>query len=172
MEQTIYIKDNFFSTGVTDIYDQNQNVVGSLDLKSIFLTKVSVLNAEGIEIIQGRFQSAFSNKWLVLNAEEKQLGRLQTPFFTMKKKYSYLSANGKEYRIHSLAFSKDYQVTDMASGQVVADFKRVSSYFLTAAYELQNHSNNISTEELIGVVMGVNAIQKRKAAASNSGGAH
>jgi hypothetical protein len=43
----------------------------------------------------------------------------------------------------------------------VAKFEKISGFFSSPAFQLTNHSDQLSTEELIAVVMGVNAIQRR-----------
>jgi hypothetical protein len=51
----------------------------------------------------------------------------------------------------------------------VATFKKVNGFFQASAYELKHNSNHLLTEELIAVVMGVNAIEKRNSSSAGAG---
>ena len=62
-----YFSDNFFSAGVTDIYNEEKEIVGQLDLKSAFSTSLVVRNNSGETLVQGRFPF-LSNKWIVEDA--------------------------------------------------------------------------------------------------------
>ncbi len=37
MGESTYFTDNFFSKGITEIFNSEQDIVGSLDLKALFL---------------------------------------------------------------------------------------------------------------------------------------
>ncbi|MCC2249369.1 hypothetical protein JUJ52_05245 [Virgibacillus sp. AGTR] len=72
--------------------------------------------------------------------------------------------------ITSPTFSKAFTVVD-TKGNEIAMFKRMNHFFSSPAYELVKHTNHISMAELVIVVMGVNAIEKRKQSSStNSAG--
>ncbi len=46
----VYFQDNFFSSGKTEIVDQNQQSLGELDLKSAFSSSVDVYDAAGTRV--------------------------------------------------------------------------------------------------------------------------
>ncbi|MGI8314208.1 hypothetical protein [Halobacillus mangrovi] len=159
MEACVYFSDNFFSAGRTDIYNEEKEMVGSLNLKSAFSSSVDVEDTNGEIVVQGYFP-IFSNKWSVQQTKGEELGKVKTGFSFFKKRFRYESKN-QSLEIESPAMSKEYTMTDK-SGVEVATFRKVSGVFQSAAFELKNHTSSISTEELISVVMGVNAIEKRR----------
>jgi hypothetical protein len=54
----------------------------------------------------------------------------------------------------------------------MARFEKVSGFFASPAYHLSKNNEKVSSEELIAVVMGINAIQKRRRSnATANGGA-
>ncbi|MGE8079965.1 hypothetical protein [Peribacillus loiseleuriae] len=55
--QILFFNDNFFSSGKTIIYDENETQVGELDLKSAFSSRVDVLNQTGSIIVSGKFRT-------------------------------------------------------------------------------------------------------------------
>jgi hypothetical protein len=57
-------------------------------------------------------------------------------------------------------FSKQYDIYQDET-TIVAKFEKISGFFSSPAFQLTNYSTQLSTEELIAVVMGVNAIQRR-----------
>ncbi|ARI77790.1 LURP-one-related/scramblase family protein [Halobacillus mangrovi] len=164
MEACVYFSDNFFSTGRTDIYNKDKDKVGSLHLKSAFSSSVDVEDINGKIVVQGSFP-IFSNRWSVQHSKGEELGKVKTGFSFFKKRFRYETSE-QSLEIESPAMSKDYTMTDQ-SGVEVATFRKVSSFFQSAAYELKNHTSSLSTEELISVVMGVNAIEKRRSSAAN-----
>lgn len=166
----IYFSDNFFSAGLTEIYNSEKEQVGSLDLKSAFTSSIDVLDHNDSLVGSGGFKF-FSRKWLVTNGEEDRIGELAQRFSFFTKKFSY-EADGRDvYRIESGAFSRDYEIFD-SSDELVAEFKKVSGFFESPTYCLNNYSDELSDYELIAVVMGVYMIHKQNnASAANAGGA-
>lgn len=167
MTSSIYFHDNFFSKGITDIFNSEKEKIGSLDLKSAFSSSVDVLDADGKVVVRGKFPF-FSGKWLVMDARERELGLLKQRFSLFKKRYEYATDRRGVFQIESEAFSREYVIMD-ARERVVAEFKKVNGFFQSPAFELVNQSDELGNEELIAVVMGVNMIMKRNAAAANSG---
>lgn len=164
----LYFKDNFFSSGITDIMDREGRVIGSLDLKSAFGSSLDVYNAGGEIVCNGSFRF-FSNKWNITggNGEELGLLRMRMSFFT--KKFEYDAGARGVYEITSPAFSNEYEITD-ETGRVIAQFSRISGWLQAGAYQLQNESDVLDDWELVAVVMGIHQIRKRNnsAAASSS----
>jgi uncharacterized protein YxjI len=168
-QSTIYFSDNFFSTGVTTIFNEAKEEVGSLDLKSAFTSSIEVLNEAGVVVMKGHFP-IFSRRWQVSDGNDNEVGLLKQRISFFTKKYEYDARNRGIYTIVSEAFSKEFQIEN-SDGTLVAEFKRISGFFQSPAFQLQNGSENLSNEELIAVVMGVNMIIKRnRAAASNNAG--
>ncbi|WP_430786794.1 hypothetical protein VBD025_14750 [Virgibacillus flavescens] len=169
MSESVYFTDNFFSAGVTDIYNEKQEKIGSLDLKSAFSSSVNVLDENGEIVVKASFPF-FSRSWIISNQDEQEIGKLKQRMTFFSKKFLYQSYPHDEYEIKSEAFSKEYEVFDQG-GNLVASFKKVSGFFQSPAYELQNHAANLSTEELVAVVMGVNMIikQNNSSSSANSG---
>ena len=162
----LYFLDSFFSTGQKDIYTKNKEVVGKLDLKSAFTSTIDVLDLQGNIMISGKFP-IFSNKWIVTNQAGDELGFVRARFSFFTKKYEYTAHNRGIYRIESEPFSKTYEIfTD--KGSRVGQFKKVNAIFSTPAFEMSQEKQDIEIGEMIAVVMGVNAIQKRSHAAANS----
>ncbi|WP_413376119.1 hypothetical protein [Alkalihalobacillus sp. 1P02AB] len=169
MEHIVYFRENFFSSGLTDIMDSNEQKIGSLDLKSAFSTKVSILDENNIEMMRGFFRG-FSGKWRMLDYKERELGYVQQQIWSWNKKFYYIKPDETRYLIQAPAFSHSYQILNEVE-EVVGEFERISSFFSAPAFKLTNRSTELSTEELILAIIGVNSIQRRNNAAANSGGA-
>lgn len=168
MNNTVYISDHFLSSGETTIRDVENNVIGYLDLKSMFKSGVSVLDVNRATLASGKFKF-FSNQWLVLNKVEEQIGVVKQKFFSFSKKYTYTTSGGDIFYFTSRAFSKNFLIFDERH-QEVASFQRTSSFFSTPAYKINHNNDHFTTEELIIVVMGINAIEKRNQSnAANAG---
>ncbi|GGM24368.1 hypothetical protein GCM10011351_07660 [Paraliobacillus quinghaiensis] len=168
-ESSLYFSNNLFSAGKTEILTETKEVVGELDLKSMFSSGVDVLDANGNIVMKGSFKF-MSSKWITKDKNDQEIGLLKKPFFSIGKKYVYTSYQYGEYYIESAAFSKDYTVLNQQNEQV-ATFKKVSGFMQSSAYQLQNFSPNLSDEELIVVVMGVNMITRRRRNAANNSAA-
>jgi uncharacterized protein YxjI len=160
MDTCIYFKDNFFSSGKTDIYNESQEKLGHIDLKSAFGSSLNVENEKGEVVVEASFP-IFSSKWSIKQSDGSELGKVKSSFAFFSKRYHYVTEN-MTYEIQSPAFSKEYVIYD-ENMQEVATFKKVNGFFESAAYELKNYSDILLTEELIAVVMGVNAIDKNNA---------
>lgn len=111
MGESIYFTDNFFSKGTTEIFNGDQEVVGSLDLKSAFSSSVAILDAEGNVVVTGS-SPFFSRGWIVKDQSEQELGKLKQRLAFFSKKFVYHSYHHGEYEIKSEAFSKEYDILD------------------------------------------------------------
>lgn len=164
----LYFKDNFLSAGKTAIYDEQQAPAGELDLRSAFSSSIDIYDSYGALKYRGKF-TAFSGKWEISDAEGAKIGRLRYRLSFLKKRYEYEAYDrGETYEITSPALSKEYTVLN-SRGAVAAYFRKTSSWMSAGAYCLENQSNELNNYELIAVIMGVNAIQKRQQ--SNNHGA-
>lgn len=162
----IYFTDNFFSAGLTTIYNQNQEKIGSLDLKSAFSSSVDIINLEGKTVVKGSFP-IFSRQWKITDENDHELGFLKQRISFFTKKYQYSAYSRGIYEIKSEAFSREYQILNEEE-TLIAEFKKISGFFAYPIFELTNQSENLSNEELVAVVMGVNMIEKRKRRAASS----
>ncbi|TLS38286.1 hypothetical protein [Pseudalkalibacillus caeni] len=169
MDNIVYFNDNFFSSGTTEIYTEDKAKTGELDLKSMFSSGVEVLDENNKMVVAGKFPF-LSRKWEVTNENSEQLGLLKETISFFQKTYEYKKESGDVYYIESPAFSLEYTILDERKEQV-AKFEKISVFFASPAFKLTNRSTKLSTEELVAVVMGVNAIQKRKRSASGGGAA-
>jgi hypothetical protein len=165
MDRCVYFSDQFFSYGRTEIFNESQEKVGELDLKSAFTSSMSVENDQGEILVTGSFPF-LSGKWVIKKADETEVGRVGAYFTFFTKRYYYQNDN-ERFEIESPAFSREYTVLN-ESKEEVATFRKVSGIFQTAAFELKNLSGSLLTEELIAVVMGVNEIEKRRRNAANA----
>jgi uncharacterized protein YxjI len=164
----IYFTDNFFSAGITDIFNEQKDIIGALDLKSAFSSSVDVIDQSGKVVVKGRFP-LFSRKWIVSDNAEHELGALKQRFSFFTKKYEYDTKQRGVYHIQSEALSREYCILN-SQEEIIATFKRTNGIFASPTYCLTNHFEQISNEELIAVVMGVNMIRKRNnASAINNG---
>ncbi|WP_410513338.1 hypothetical protein PaeBR_02450 [Paenibacillus sp. BR2-3] len=91
--------------------------------------------------------------------------RYRFSFFT--KKFTYETNGRGNYVIMSPAFSKEYAISD-ESGAIVVRFEQVNSWFSSGAFLLNNECEYLDTYELVAVIMGMHAIQKRHRSAANS----
>lgn len=169
-DQSLYFKDNFFSAGRTEIFNSSKEKVGELDLKSAFSSSVDVLDKDGNQVVTGKF-GVFSSKWRISDSNDHEVGILKQKFTLFSKKYEYDAYNRGVYLIESEPFSHLYEIFDEQTNQI-GKFEKVSGFFSSPAYQLSTSNGKLATEELIAVVMGVNAIRKRRNNnATASGGA-
>jgi hypothetical protein len=162
----MYFKDNFFSAGETEIWNEQQEPLGYLNLKSTFGSALEVYNAADILMYSGKFPF-LSSKWQVFNSDHTIVGKLRSRFTFFAKNYTYDAYAGGEFSITSPAFSRNYEICD-EYGALVASFQKVSGWFSSEAYCLDNTSEQLNNYELIAVVMGMNAIQKRRRSAASA----
>jgi hypothetical protein len=166
-DQTLYFKDNFFSKGRTEIFNQTKGKVGELDLKSAFSSSVDVLDNDGNLVMTGKF-GFFSNKWRISDSSGVEVGVLKQKLSLLSKKFEYDSNGRGILSILAEAFSRQYEIFDEQS-RLIARFERVSGFFSSPAFQLTNYHEKFPTEELIAVVMGINAIQQRNNSAAAGG---
>ena len=155
----LFFKDNFFNAGTTEVMNEAGEMVGSVDLKSAFGSSLDVYDESGMKVCGGSFRF-FSNKWVVSDRNDEELGvlRMRMSFFT--KRYEYDAGERGVYEITSPAFSKEYEVLN-EGGETAARFNRISGWLQSGAFHLENNSLHLGDWELIAMVMGVHAIQKR-----------
>ncbi|WP_280769211.1 hypothetical protein [Salipaludibacillus daqingensis] len=158
-DRTIYFKDNFFSNGVTPIFNGEKVQIGQLDLKSAFSSSVDVQNADGKVVVKGAFPF-MSRKWGVVGEGAREMGSLKQKIAFFAKKFEYTTDNRGTISIHSGAFSNEYTMMNEKE-EVIAEFKRISGFFEAPVFQLINDSQSVDNEEMIAVVMGVNMINKR-----------
>lgn len=161
-----YFKDNFFSAGKTDIWNEQLVSLGYLDLKGAFGSELEVYDATSMLTFSGKFP-LLSSKWQVFNSDHSMVGKLRSKFTFFSKNYSYEAYGRGEFSITSPAFSRSYEVSD-ANGVMVASFQKVNGWLTSEAYCLDNTSEQLNNYELIAVIMGMNAIQKRRRSAANA----
>ncbi|MFB5661967.1 hypothetical protein [Alteribacillus sp. HJP-4] len=167
-ENQLFFTDNFFSAGLTEIFNGHKEYVGKLDLKGAFSASIQVLDKEENVLVKGEFPF-FSNKWSVLDSDGGKIGEVKAKFALFQKKYEYIAVDRGVYAIESEAFSRDFRMIDQQK-QEAASFTKTSSFFESPAYRLNNYSDDLENEELVAVVMGVNMIMKRQNS-NNSGAA-
>ncbi|WP_063567682.1 hypothetical protein [Paenibacillus sp. O199] len=162
----LYFRDNFFNAGYTEIMNREQEQAGHLDLKSAFGSSLDVFDNLGL-ICNGKFRM-LSNRWDVTSADGREWGVLRARISFLSKKYEYDAGPRGVYDVSAPAFSYEYDITGMG-GKVVASFRRTSGWFGSGAFVLDNQSEHLDTYELIAVVMGVHATNKRRNSAAGSG---
>ncbi|WP_308635812.1 LURP-one-related/scramblase family protein [Paenibacillus silvisoli] len=161
----LYFRDNFFNAGTTEILNEQQEQVGHLDLKSSFGSAIEVYGQDARLLFSGSFPF-FSGRWEISGANGEQLGVLKSRFAFFKKKFTYETEGRGSYEILSPAFSKEYEIFD-ESGGLAARFEKINRWFASGAFVLNNHSSQLDTYELVAVIMGMHAIQKRQQASSS-----
>lgn len=156
----LYFSDRFFSSGVTEIMDMAGEASGTLDLESMMTYTVSVHGPDSSLRYSGKFLF-FSNKWEVLDPSGFDVGLLRARFTLFSKRYEYDAGDRGVYGIEAPAFSHEYSILDETETEV-ASFQKVSGWLQAGAFQLQNHSTQLDSYELIAVIMGVHSIQKRQ----------
>lgn len=109
MGESIYFTDNFFSAGATEIFNGDQEKIGSLDLKSAFASSVDILDGE-VDIVVKGCSPFLSRGWIVKDQNEQGIGKLKQRLAFFSKKFVYHSYHHGEYEIKSEAFSKEYDI--------------------------------------------------------------
>ncbi|OWA34109.1 hypothetical protein B9G55_17435 [Saccharibacillus sp. O16] len=160
----LYVTDNFFNSGRTEILNAAGEAAGMLDLRSAFGSALDVYASSGELLYTGKFRLML-RRWQVMDGSGREIGELRPKFTLFSKKFEYDAGQRGVYEIESPNFSKEYIMTQ--DGVEVAHFARTSSWMLSGAYQLQNASP-LDEYELVAVVMGVNAIRKRQRSAANS----
>ncbi|KMJ58351.1 hypothetical protein AB685_10655 [Bacillus sp. LL01] len=166
MKKTVFFSDNFFSSGETEIFNEEEKVVGKLDLRSAFSAAVDVKTPDGNIIVSGAF-GFFSSKWFVKDHQDKELGELRQRFAFFKSIYEYNAFGRGIYRLECPAFSREYTLYD-ENDELAAEFKRTDSFFESVAFQLSDYTSDLEAEELVAIVMGMNAIQKRRRSQNSS----
>ncbi|WP_440116926.1 hypothetical protein [Paenibacillus sp. QZ-Y1] len=161
----LYFRDNFFNAGYTEIMNPNQEQAGHLDLKSAFGSSLDVFDNAGLAC-SAKFRM-LSNRWDITSADGRDLGVLRARISFFSKKYEYDAGSRGVYDVSAPAFSQEYEITGNG-GEIVASFRRTSGWFNSGAFVLDNQSEQLDTYELIAVVMGVHAINKRRNSAASS----
>ena len=161
----LYFRDHFFNAGLTEIVDASGNELGHIDLKSAFGSSLDIYGPSSKLIYSGKFPM-FSNKWNVLDPQGETIGIVRSRMSFFEKKFEY-QARSNLFTIVSPAFSRDFMIED-ERGETVATFEKISGFFSSGAYRLQNISSNMDSYELIAVIMGVHSIRKRQNQAANS----
>ncbi|MRH45062.1 hypothetical protein GH741_20685 [Aquibacillus halophilus] len=123
----IYFSDNFFSSGITDIFNERKEQIGSLDLKNAFSSSVDILDSDQNIVVKGFFPF-LSRRWQVTDRDKNEIGMLKQRFSFLSKRFFYISQHTGEYEIKSEAFSREYRILDNQN-TIIADFKRISSFF-------------------------------------------
>lgn len=159
-QKKLYFSESFFSTGKTDIFTGEEEKIGEIDLKSMFSASVDILNGKQEVLVSGKFP-IMGVHWRILDNEGTEIGILKEKFTLFSKKYAYEAYGRGTFLIHSELFSREYVIKQEPDEAVIATFKKVSGLFSSAAYELDNLSHKLTSPELIAVIMGVNALQKR-----------
>jgi uncharacterized protein YxjI len=165
-EMNLYFRDNFFNAGFTEILDSQAKNIGHLDLKSSFGSAIDVFGLNDQLLYKGGFPF-FSGKWEISNPDGSLVGVLRSRFTMFSKKFTYETEGRGSYDITSPAFSKEYEVSD-SSGSLVANFEKVNGWLSSGAFTLRNQSADLDSYELVAVIMGMHAIQKRQDASHAS----
>ncbi|GGD93862.1 hypothetical protein [Paenibacillus nasutitermitis] len=161
----IYVRDNFFSTGITEMMNEKGEKLGELDLKSAFGSSLDIYDAGGRRMYGGKFRF-FSNKWEVTQGHDSLVGVLRVRMSFLSKRFEYEAEGRGTYEITSPAFSKEYSIQRIDTQEQVASFERTSGWLHSGAYCLENHSDDLNDYELAAVVMGVQAIRRRQSASA------
>ncbi|WP_438433954.1 hypothetical protein [Gorillibacterium sp. sgz500922] len=162
----LIFRDNFFSAGITEIQNEAGAPAGRLDLKSAFTSSLEVYDGSDRLVCMGKFPF-FSRRWVVSSPGEVELGNLRSRFSLGSKRYEYDALHRGIYEIRSPLFSREYEIFD-ERGERVAHFEKISGFFSSGAFRLANTAMKLNDYELVAVIMGVHAIQKRDSASSSA----
>jgi uncharacterized protein YxjI len=160
----LIFRDRFFSSGITDIYNEHKELVGQIDLKSAFGSSIDVYGPDGKMVCKGSFPF-LSSSWEVTDSEGEELGVVKSRFAFLTKTFVYYAVGRGSFEISSPAFSKEYEITN-DKGNLAARFEQVNGWFESGAFMLHNQSEVLNSYELVSVIMGIYAIQKQQGAAA------
>jgi hypothetical protein len=158
----LFFRDNFFSSGETEVVNEQGEHAGVIDLRSAFSSSLDVYGPDRQAIYCGKFKF-LSGKWYVLRGDGTECGTLRARFALFQKRFEYTNSSGV-YEITSPAFAREYEIID-STGSTVASFQRTNGMFQSGAFVLDNFAERFDSYELIAVIMGIYQIQK---AASNA----
>ncbi|WP_172195758.1 hypothetical protein [Saccharibacillus qingshengii] len=152
----LYFKDNFLSTGVTEIMDDSGAEIGRLDLKSVFSPSVDVYGRSGELFYEGRLQTvAPYRRWMIYDANGEEKGELRSKTSLKGRLFEYDAGRRGLYGIHAPFSLKEFTVTE--NDQEVASFAKTNGWLSPNAYVLRSPSLRIEPYEWIAVVMGISA---------------
>ncbi|MBM7569113.1 hypothetical protein [Paenibacillus sacheonensis] len=156
----LYFRDNFFNAGQTEILNEENQRVGEVDLRSMFGSGLDIYDGNGNPVYSGSFP-LLSNKWSITEPSGEEVGVLRAQMSFFSKKYEYEAFERGVYELLSPAFSQEYEITD-ENGALAASFAKVSSWFDSSAYCLDNFTRSVDSYEWITVILGMHEIQKRQ----------
>lgn len=164
--KNLYFSDNFFSTGKKDIFTKDKEIVGELNMKSAFTSTIDILDIKGNHLINGKFP-LFSNRWTITNQKQEELGFLRSRFSFFAKKYEYTAQDRGIYKIETEVMFNKYEIVDQ-TGSRIGQFSIIKNFFMAPAYELIQFKEDLEINEMIAIITGINAIQKRSHSASKT----
>ncbi|SEM89921.1 hypothetical protein [Paenibacillus sp. OV219] len=156
----LYFRDNFFNAGQTEIMNEQNERVGEVDLRSMFGAGLDVYDGTGNPIYSGSFPF-LSGKWAISGPSGEEMGLLRARMSFLSKKFEYEAYGRGVFELISPAFSQEYEIIN-ENGALAASFARVSSWFESSAYCLDNFTQTVDSYEWITVILGMHEIQKRQ----------
>ncbi|EGL16510.1 MULTISPECIES: hypothetical protein [unclassified Paenibacillus] len=157
----LYFKENFFSTGKSPILEASGIQAGTLDMKHMLSSSLSVLDSSGRKVCSDSSRLlSLGRKWDITDGRGNILGVLRPRFTLLAKKYEYDAGRRGIFDIESPLLSKHYTIRD-SSDALAAEFRQVNGWLQSGAFRLRNESPMLDSFELIAVIMGVHELQRR-----------
>ncbi|SEG64115.1 hypothetical protein [Paenibacillus sp. UNC499MF] len=129
----LYFKENFFSSGKSPILEASGLPAGTLDMKHMLSSSLSVLDTGGRKVCSGSFRLlSLGRKWEITDNQGNMLGVLRPRFTLLAKKYEYDAGRRGLFDIESPLLSKHYTIRD-ASGALAAEFRQVNGWLQSGA---------------------------------------
>ncbi|QDH22077.1 hypothetical protein [Saccharibacillus brassicae] len=153
----LYFKDNFLSTGVTEIMDDSGTEIGRLDLKSVFSPSVDVYGRSGELFYAGKLETFdLRRRWMVYDANGAEAGELRSKFSFAGRVFEYDAGRRGLYGIQAPFSLEKFSIT--ANDEEIASFANTNKWFSPHAYVLRAPSPRIDLYEWVAVVMGISAL--------------
>lgn len=153
----LFFKDNFLSTGVTEIVDEGGTEIGRLDLKSVFSPSVDVYGRSGELFYAGKLETVnLRRRWMVYEANGEEAGELRSKFSLAGRIFEYDAGRRGLYGIHAPFSLKEFYITE--NDEEIASFANTNKWFSPHAYVLRAPFPRIEPYEWVAVVMGISAL--------------
>ncbi|MBO8173032.1 MAG: hypothetical protein H0Z33_14220 [Bacillaceae bacterium] len=167
--RTLYLDENFFTTGRTDIMNDQQEKVGYIHIKSVLSPIVEVYDHRDRLQLYGSF-GLLSNRWVVCDTSRQVLGKLRNRYFWQPGKFRYRYRNlqnKKNYYIQPPETAMACRILD-EQGETAAYFGENSHIFSKKVYEVHIYDADLRICELLIVLTGACMTQKQEKSSISS----
>jgi len=173
MERILMMPDKIIRSGLSAVYDENEQVVAKIDYQYwSFSRKLQILDANEQVISKGRMKMfSFRPTWLIFDLDENEIGRIKKMLTLFSKKYVYQNSKGETFEIDGNLFKRNFNIYHNMNKMI--EVSTYTSYFSlrSQSYLVKILDDRIDTYEAINIIEGVrNLIEASRS--SGASGSH